>query len=611
MSDLIERIAALSPEKRELLLQRLNHKKENVSLAKILPQSRESNTFPLSFAQQRLWFFEQLTPGNFTYHILAGVRLTGTLDARSLDRSLNELVKRHEVLRTAFKTINGQPVQAIASNLELKILEIDLRSLPETERSREVERLIAAEAKLAFDLSQAPLLRAKLLHLSDSNWVLLLSTHHIIFDAWSMGIFIQELATFYQAFCTGKPSPLPELSVQYADFASWQRQWLQGEVLETQLAYWKKQLGGNLSVLNLPTDRPRSAVQTFRGAVHKFTIPKAIAEEIAQLSQREKATLFMTLLAAFKTLLYRYTGQEDILLGSPIANRNRREIEELIGLFANTLVFRTNLSSNPTFKELLGSVREVALGAYNHQDLPFEKLVEILQPERDLSHNPLFQVLFSLRNVPTPQIKLPGVTLSSLEIERKTARFDLALDLEEGLEGINGTLEYSQDLFDASTARRIAGHFLTLLESIAANPEQRISTLPILTKPEQQQLLFEWNNTQSELPKNQCVHGLFEAQTERTPDAIAVVFDGQQLTYRELNRRANQLAHHLKNLGVKPEIPVGILVDRSLEMVVGLLGILKAGGAYVPLDPAYPPERLDFMLEDAEVAVLLDSGAVR
>jgi amino acid adenylation domain-containing protein len=605
MSDLIERIAALSPQKRELLLQRLNQKKESVSLEKILPQSRESNTFPLSFAQQRLWFFEQLTPGNFTYHIVAGVRLTGTLEARSLDRSLNELVKRHEVLRTAFKTINGQPVQAIASNLEFKILEIDLRSLPETERDREVERLIAAEAKLAFDLSQAPLLRAKLLQLSDSNWVLLLSTHHIISDAWSVGIFIQELATFYQAFCTGKPSALPELSVQYADFASWQRQWLQGEVLETQLAYWKKQLGGNLSVLNLPTDRPRSAVQTFRGAVHKFTIPKAIAEEIAQLSQREKATLFMTLLAAFKTLLYRYTGQEDILVGSPIANRNRREIEELIGFFANTVVFRTNLSSNPTFKELLGRVREVALGAYNHQDLPFEKLVEILQPERDLSHNPLFQVFFSLRNVPTSQIKLPGVTLSSLEIERKTARVDLALDLEEGLEGINGTLEYSQDLFDASTARRIAGHFLTLLESIAANPEQRLSNLPILTKPEQQQLLFEWNNTQSELPKNQCVHGLFEAQTERTPDAIAVVFDGEHLTYRELNRRANQLAHHLKNLGVKPEIPVGILVDRSLEMVVGLLGILKAGGAYVPLDPAYPPERLVFMLEDAEVAVLL------
>ena len=605
MSDLIERIAALSPQKRELLLQRLNQKKESVSLEKILPQSRESNTFPLSFAQQRLWFFEQLTPGNFTYHIVAGVRLTGTLEARSLDRSLNELVKRHEVLRTAFKTINGQPVQAIASNLEFKILEIDLRSLPETERDREVERLIAAEAQQAFDLSQAPLLRAKLLHLSDSNWVLLLSTHHIIFDAWSMGIFIQELATFYQAFCTGKPSPLPELSVQYADFASWQRQWLQGEVLETQLAYWKKQLGGNLPVLNLPTDRPRPAVQTFRGAVHGFTIPKAIAEEMTQLSQREKATLFMVLLAAFKTLLYRYTGQEDILVASPIANRNRREIEELIGFFTNTLVFRTNLSRNPTFKELLGSVREVALGAYNHQDLPFEKLVEILQPERDLSHNPLHQVVFYLRNVPTPQIKLPGVTLSNLEIEGKTAKFDLLLALEEGLEGINGTLEYSQDLFDASTARRIAGHFITLLESIAANPEQRISNLPILTKPEQQQLLFEWNNTQSELPKNQCIHGLFEAQTERTPDAIAVVFDGEQLTYRELNRRANQLAHHLKSLGVKPEIPVGICVDRSLEMVVGLLGILKAGGAYVPLDPAYPPERLVFMLEDAEVAVLL------
>ena len=605
MSDLIERIAALSPQKRELLLQRLNQKKESVSLAEILPQSRESNAFPLSFAQQRLWFFEQLNPDNFTYHIPAAVRLTGTLDATSLDRSLNELVKRHEVLRTAFKIINGQPVQAIASNLELKLAEIDLRSLPETERDREVEQLIAAETQQAFDLSQAPLLRAKLLHLTDSNWLLLLSTHHIIFDGWSMGIFIQELATLYQAFCTSKPSPLSEQSVQYADFASWQRQWLQGEVLETQLAYWKKQLGGNLPVLNLPTDRPRSAVQTFQGAVHKFTIPKAITEEIAQLSQREGVTLFMTLLAAFKTLLYRYTGQEDILVGSPIANRNRREIEELIGLFANTLVFRTDLSSNPTFKGLLGRVREVALGAYNHQDLPFEKLVEILQPERDLSHNPLFQVLFSLRNVRTPQIKLPGVTLSSLEIERKTARFDLALDLEEGLEGINGTLEYSQDLFDASTARRIAGHFLTLLESIAANPEQRLSNLPLLTKPEQYQLLFEWNNTQSEFPKNKCIHELFEAQAELTPDAIAVVFQHECLTYRELNEKANNLASYLQKVGVNPEVLVGIYVDRSLEMVVGLLGILKAGGAYVPLDPAYPPERLAFMLEDAKISVLL------
>ena len=605
MSDLIERIAALSPQKRELLLQRLNQKKENVSLAEILPQSRESNAFPLSFAQQRLWFFEQLNPDNFTYHIPAAVRLTGTLDATSLDRSLNELVKRHEVLRTAFKIINGQPVQAIASNLELKLAEIDLRSLPETERDREVEQLIAAETQQAFDLSQAPLLRAKLLHLTDSNWLLLLSTHHIIFDGWSMGIFIQELATLYQAFCTSKPSPLSEQSVQYADFASWQRQWLQGEVLETQLAYWKKQLGGNLPVLNLPTDRPRSAVQTFQGAVHKFTIPKAITEEIAQLSQREGVTLFMTLLAAFKTLLYRYTGQEDILVGSPIANRNRREIEELIGLFANTLVFRTDLSSNPTFKGLLGRVREVALGAYNHQDLPFEKLVEILQPERDLSHNPLFQVLFSLRNVRTPQIKLPGVTLSSLEIERKTARFDLALDLEEGLEGINGTLEYSQDLFDASTARRIAGHFLTLLESIAANPEQRLSNLPLLTKSEQYKLLFEWNNTQSKFPKNKCIHELFEAQAELTPDAIAVVFQHECLTYRELNEKANNLASYLQKVGVNPEVLVGIYVDRSLEMVVGLLGILKAGGAYVPLDPAYPPERLAFMLEDAKISVLL------
>ncbi|MCT7952163.1 amino acid adenylation domain-containing protein [Ancylothrix sp. C2] len=605
MSDLIERIASLSPEKRELMLQLLKQKKQSISPAEIRPQSRESNFFPLSFAQQRLWFFEQLNPGNFTYHIPAAVRLSGTLNFIALEQSLNELIKRHEVLRTAFTTIDGQPTQIITANQKIKLAEINLRSLPETQRNGEVERLIVAESQQPFDLSKAPLLRAKLLNLSDSNWVLIFSTHHIISDGWSMGLFIEELATLYQAFCMGEPSPLPDLPVQYADFASWQRQWLQGEVLETQLSYWKKQLGGNLPVLNLPIDRPRPAVQTFRGAVHKFTISKAITEKLNELSQQERATLFMTLLAAFKTLLYRYTEQEDILVGSPIANRNRREIEGLIGLFANTLVFRTDLSHNPTFKELIGRVREVALGAYNHQDLPFEKLVEILQPERDLSHNPLFQVLFSLRNVQTPQIQLPRLTLSSLEIERKTARFDLALDLEEGSEGINAALEYSLDLFDSSTAKRIAGHFLTLLESIADNPAQRISNLPILTKFERHQLLAEWNNTQSEFPQDNCIHQLFETQAAQTPDAIAVVFENESLTYRELNEKANNLANYLQKIGVNPETLVGIYVERSLEMVVGLLGILKAGGAYVPLDPAYPPERIALMLEDAQIPVLL------
>ena len=605
MSDLIERIAALSPEKRELILQRLKQKKESISTTEIQPQNRQSNTFPLSFSQQRLWFFEQLNPGNFTYHIPAAVRLNGTLSVTALQQSLNELIKRHEVFRTAFTATDGQPTLVITENQTIKLSEIDLRSLPKTEQEREIERLIVAESQQPLDLSKAPLLRAKLLHLNDSNWVLLFSTHHIISDGWSMGIFIQELATIYKAFYTGQPYVLPDLPVQYADFAKWQREWLQGEVLETQLAYGKKQLGGNLPVLNLPIDRPRPAVQTFRGAVHKFTISKVITEKLNALSQREKATLFMTLLAAFKTLLYRYTDQEDILVGSPIANRNRREIEQLIGFFANTLIFRTDLSNNPTFKELLGRVREVALNAYNHQDLPFEKLVEILQPERDLSHNPLFQVLFSLRNVETPQIELPGLTLSSLEIERKTARFDLALDLEESSEGINAALEYSLDLFDSSTAQRISGHFITLLESITENPKQRISNLAILTKPEQHQLLVEWNNTQSEFPQDKCIHQLFETQAAQTPDAIAVVFENESLTYRQLNEKANNLANYLQKIGVNPETLVGIYVERSLEMVVGLLGILKAGGAYVPLDPAYPSERIALMLEDAQIPVLL------
>ncbi|HEY9810874.1 MAG TPA: amino acid adenylation domain-containing protein [Halomicronema sp.] len=605
MSDLIERIAALSPQQRELMLQRLKQKKQSISPAEIQPQNRQSNSFPLSFAQQRLWFFEQLNPGNFTYHIPAAVRLSGTLSVTALEQSLNELIKRHEVFRTAFSATDGQPTLVITENQNIKLSEIDLRSLPTTEHKSEIDRLIVAESQQPLDLSKAPLLRAKLLQINESNWLLLFSTHHIISDGWSMGIFIQELATIYKAFCTGQPYTLPDLPVQYADFAKWQREWLQGEVLETQLAYWEKQLGGNLPVLNLPIDRPRTAVQTFRGAVHKFTISKAITEKLNALSQREKATLFMTLLAAFKTLLYRYTEQEDILVGSPIANRNRREIEGLIGLFANTLVFRTDLSNNPTFKELIGRVREVALNAYNHQDLPFEKLVEILQPERDLSHNPLFQVLFSLRNVETPQIELPGLTLSSLEIERKTARFDLALDLEEGSEGINAALEYSLDLFDSSTAQRISGHFLTLLESITENPDKRISNLPILTKDERHQLFFDWNNTQSEFPRNKCLHQLFETQVANTPDAIAVVFENESLTYRELNDKANNLANYLQKIGINPESLVGIYVERSLEMVVGLLGILKAGGAYVPLDPAYPSERIALMLEDAQIPVLL------
>jgi amino acid adenylation domain-containing protein len=441
--------------------------------------------------------------------------------------------------------------------------------------------------------------------LGEAEHVLLFTTHHIICDGWSRGVLIRELAALYEAFSSGKPSPLPELPIQYVDFAVWQRQWLQGEVLEAQLTYWKQQLAGSPPVLELPTDRPRPSVQTFQGATQSLMLPKDLSEALKDLSQQEDATLFMTLLAAFKTLLYRYTGQEDILVGTPIANRNRSEIERLIGFFVNTLVMRTDLGETPSFRELLSRVRKVALEAYARQDLPFEYLVDELQLERDLSHAPLFQVMFVFGNTPMSALELPGLTMSLLETDSGTAKFDLTLSMRETEQGLIGDLEYNTDLFDKSTITRMLTHFQTLLEGVVANPDQHLAKLPLLTEAERQQLLVEWNKTQANYPSEVCLHQLFEAQVERTPDAIAVVFEDKQLTYRELNARANQLAHYLRKLGVKPEVLVGICVERSLEMVVGLLGILKAGGAYVPLDPAYPQERLAFILQDAQVSVLL------
>ena len=426
------------------------------------------------------------------------------------------------------------------------------------------------------------------------------------------------MRAIYTAFAHEQPSPLPELPLQYADFAHWQREWLQGEELATQLAYWRQQLDG-ISTLNLPTDRPNPAIQSYGGATQFLELPPSLSKALEKLSQREGVTLFMILLAAFQTLLYRYTQQEDIVVGSPIANRNRSEIEGLIGFFVNSLVLRTDLSGNPTFLELLGRVREVTLGAYAHQDLPFEKLVEELQPERSLNRHPLFQVVFALQNAPMEALELPELTLSPLTIDFKTTRFDLEFNLwqaAEGFrnlwgerwehsEGIRGVVVYNTDLFDAATITRMLGHFQTLLEGIVANPQASIANLSLLSEAERHQLLVEWNNTVADYPQNQCIHHLFEEQVERVPDAIALIFDDKQLTYRELNSRSNQLAHHLQKLGVGSEVLVGICVERSVEMIVGCLSILKAGGTYVPLDPTYPQERLSFMLEDAQVPVLL------
>ena len=562
-------------------------------------------SIPLSFAQTRLWFLDKLQPLSAFYNIPLALRLSGQLNIAAIESSINEIIQRHEALRTNFTTQEGQPVQIIASTLNLKLLVVDLLYLPESSREIEAQRLAFEEANRPFNLEREPLVRGTALQLGETEYILVLTMHHIISDGWSLGVFVRELTELYKAFCTGSPPVLPLLPVQYADFAVWQRQWLSGEVLKTQLHYWKEQLKNTPNLLQLPADRPRKAIQTFQGGYYCAAFDKELSAELTALSKRSGVTLFMTLVAAFQTLLYRLSGEDDIVVGTPVAGRNRREIEGLIGFFVNTLVLRINLGGDPSFEELLGRVREVALQAYTHQDLPFEQLVQTLQPTRDLSYTPLFQVMFVLDDARVPSVKLPELTVSSYSVELGTAKFDLTLSMENTADGLASVWEYNADLFDKTTIARMTRHFQTLLEAIVANPQQKVCSLPLLTEQERHQLLVDWNNTTKEYPSDKCIHQLFEEQVELTPDSEAVLFEDKQLTYRELNQRANSLAHHLRNLGVGPEVLVGICVERSLEMVVGLLGILKAGGAYVPLDPAYPPERLAFMLEDASVGVLL------
>lgn len=559
--------------------------------------------FNASFAQQRLWFLDQLFPNNCFYNIFTVLRITGSLNVSALEKTFNEIVRRHEVLRTNFRMIEGQLMQVIAPTLIISLPLIDLRHLAIPAQEAEIQRIVIKERSHSFDLSCKPLLRVLLLQQS-SEHILLLNLHHIICDGWSISILIKELGTLYTAFANNEPSPFCELPIQYADYTHWQQEWLQGEILETQIAYWKQHLD-KLSVLNLPTDRTRPLRQTYQGKTQFIELPKSLSQQLEALSQSQGVTLFMTLLAAFKTLLCRYSQQDDIVVGSPIANRNRREIEQLIGFFVNTLVLRTNLGGNPTFIELLGRVRAVAINAYTHQDLPFEKLVEQLQPERSLSHHPLFQIVFGLQNTPSQTLKLTGLKLEQLEFENPSTKFDLEFQLWESSQGIKGQVVYSTDLFDDTTITRMLGHFQTLLEGIVANPQQHLHELPILTENERYQLLYEWNNNQNNYHKDICIHQLFETQVNKTPDAIALVFKQEKLTYRELNNRANQLAHYLQKIGVEPDVLVGICLERSFPMIVGILGILKAGGAYLPLDPDYPSERLNFMLEDTQVSILL------
>jgi amino acid adenylation domain-containing protein len=571
---------------------------------------REGDVMPLSFAQQRLWFLDKLEQGSSFYNLPSTVRICGaTLNVSALEKSLRQVTQRHEVLRTTFTIIEGQPMQVISPESHFALPLSDLGHLPPTQRNAEAQRLAREEALRPFDLSTGPLVRARLLRLATEEHVLLLSMHHIVSDGWSIGVLIREVAALYEAYASGGESPLAELSLQYGDYAVWQREWLQGEVLEQQLAYWRQQLADAPPVLELPTDYPRPAVKTFNGAALSLMLPRSLSEEMQGLSRVEGVTLFMSLLAAFQLLLWRYSGQEEIAVGTPVAHRTRAETEELIGFFVNTLVLRTDVSGNPSFRELVRRVREVALGGYAHQDVPFEKLVEELAPERNLSFTPLFQVMFAMQNTPLPEMELGGLQLSVLETERETAKFDISLAMWETAEGLEGSLEYNTDLYEEATMHRLLRHFQTLLEGIVANPDARIADLALLTASEQQRLLNDWNHTRLPFRQELCIHELFEVQAAKNPHATAVVFEDEQLSYEELNRRANRLAHQLRELGVGPEMRVGVLMERSLEMILAVLGVLKAGGTYVPLDPSWPSERLRWIASTLGIGCLLTEYA--
>ncbi|MCB8753035.1 non-ribosomal peptide synthetase [Planktothrix agardhii] len=570
----------------------------------IYPVAR-TEELPLSFAQQRMWFLYQMDQQNPAYNEALALRLMGRLNVDILEQTINAIIQRHESLRTTFPMVEGKPIQKIAPSLKIKLLVVNLKDIPQDR----IDQQIIEELQKPFDLTQAPLLRCTLFDLGYENYILVNVFHHIIIDGWSKGILFKELSEFYQAFLSNSTVDLPELTIQYADFAVWQRQWLQGEILENQLNYWKKQLTGAPPLLELPTDKPRPANPNFQGHSISFQIDSELTEKLKLLSQKSGATLFMTLLAALNTLLFRYSGQDDILIGTPTANRNRQEIEPLIGFFVNTLVLRNSLEGNPTFSTLLQQARNVVLEAYANQDVPFEQVVDALEIERSLSYNPLFQVMFALQNAPLNALELPNLRSQYLAVENQRIKFDLSLILEE-IETekgsyLEGFWEYDSDLFTAERITRMVGHFQTLLKGIVANPQQTVGELPLLTEPEKQQLLVDWNQTQTYYPHHYCIHQLFEEQVVKTPHAIAVIDGEKSLTYEQLNQKANQLAYYLQNLGVKTEDLVGICIERSALMIIGLLGILKAGGAYVPLDPNYPSERLAYMLEDSAVSVLL------
>ncbi|HET9281752.1 MAG TPA: amino acid adenylation domain-containing protein [Candidatus Angelobacter sp.] len=575
-------------------------------------RAERGQRLPLSFAQQRLWFLAQIKEASQAYHVPMGLHLKGELNVEALRRALDRIVARHEALRTTFVSIDGEPWQhiALAAESRFHLLEHDLRQ--HRDAKAELDRLMTEEVTASFDLQAGPLIRGRLIRQSKDEFTLLITMHHIVSDGWSMDVFRNEVSKLYSAFNSGAEDPLPKLEIQYADYAIWERQWLEGEELQQQGEYWKKVLQDAPALLVLPTDHARPAQQDYKGSSEELVLGRELTEELKKLSWRQGATLYMTLLAGWASLLSRLSGQTEVVIGTPVANRERAEIEGLIGFFVNTLALRVNAGGGVTVKELLKRVKEVAVGGQQNHNLPFERVVEIVRPERSLAHHPLFQVTLGWQNMPVEPMMLPGVETRQLEsIPYQSAKFDLTLDLQEIDGTITGKLEYATALFESSTIKRYVGYFRRLLEGMVTEESEIIDRLSLLSDREREQVLYQWNDTKVEYPSNKLIHELFAEQVEMTPQAPAVEYDSRQLTYRELNDEANRLAHYLQLLGVRPETRVAICVERGLEMIVGLMAILKAGGAYVPLDPAYPQERLQYMLKDSQPVVLLTQIQVR
>ena len=594
---------SLTNQKRDLLKLLLNKKGINLQTETILPRPN-SEPAPLSFGQEQLWFLSQIQD-NTTYNLPLALQISGSLNISVLEQVITEIVRRHEILRTNFQQIEGKNLQVIRPEINISLQVINLEQITAKQQLQNVERLINQETDKIFNLSEDDLFQSTLYQLNQNSYILLLNMHHIISDGWSIGILLQELSTLYGAYLAGNKSPLPDLQIQYADYAIWQKEKFTSEIREKQLNYWKEQLADIPPLLELPTDKPRPPIQSFRGGIWEFSINSNLSQKIRTLTQQSDATLFMTMLAAFVILLYRCSGQDDILIGSPMAGRNRQEIQSLIGYFVNTVVLRTKLTGNPNFREILNQVRQVATDAHNYQDIPYNQVVEALNPQRNLSYNPVFQILFDLQHSLTDKLQLPGLTLQPFLGEHSTSKFDLSLIIEDRGTELIGAWEYSSDLFTQEAISRITENFQTLLNGIVNNPETPINQLPIISAFEQQQILEKWNNTQQDYPESFCIHELFTQQVIKTPDAIAVKFGNQQLTYTQLNQKANQLANYLQNCGVTSEVLVGLYLERSLDILIAILAILKAGGAYLPLDPKYPQTRLTDILNDSQVSIIL------